>query len=430
MDHLPSKLITCAEHGAVDVPISYLLGEDDRLQLNPEIEKGDYFSVNLRQSVLTLRTRGYVGYIPLTNQIVVKVRPRVPVTNLNRMAEIAGTPRITLAWLREYDLSGPWSESYADLYANALTGHAENIASKGLLRDYFRKEEESSFPRGRVLIGPTIQSFSARGQHHKAVSTYFARTADNPANRCLKYAMWLMGSHYAKASARRRQSRLIQQRLNAAYSFFDGVSLDHTQQFIADPSVLGQLGLPTHRAYYREALDVALAIIRQQGLLLDENIRGDIRLPSLLLDMSDLFESYVRSVLQQHSAENGWAWQVLNGNAEGSRPLYKGQTLVKATPDIVIQDPDSAKSVVMEIKYIPVADRSLRDAVNQAVTYAACYETDRAILVHPCDNSQTSGMRKIGDVGQIQVFQYLYNLGNADLATEAALLGNAINVLL
>ncbi|HEX3966069.1 MAG TPA: hypothetical protein VHZ03_57065, partial [Trebonia sp.] len=352
MDHLPSKIITCAEHGAVDVPVSDLLGEDGRLKLNPEIEKGGYFSVSLRQSVLTLRTSSYVGYIPLTNQIVVRVRPRVPVNNLNRMVEIAGTPRITLAWLREYDLSGPWNESFADLYANALAGHAESISTKGLLRDYFRKEEESSFPRGRILIGPTIQSFSARGQHHKAVSTYFARTADNPANQCLKYAMWLMGSHYAKASARRRHSRLIQQRLNAAYSSFDGVSLDHTRQFIADPSVIGLRSLPTHRAYYREALDVALAIIRQQGLLLDKDLRGDIRLPSLLLNMSELFESYVRIVLQQYSAENGWTWQVLNGNTEGSRPLYRGQTLVKATPDIVIQDPASARLVVIEVKYI------------------------------------------------------------------------------
>jgi 5-methylcytosine-specific restriction enzyme subunit McrC len=429
-NQLPPEPIACAEYEAVNIPINYLLGHDGRLQLNSEIEKGDYFSVSLRHGVLTLRTSGYVGYIPLTNQVVIYVRPRVPVINLNRMAEIAGTPRITLAWLREYDLSGPWSESYADLYASALAAHVENIAANGLLRDYLRKEENSSFPRGRILIGPTVQSFSARGQYHKAVSTYFVRTADNPANRCLKYAMWLMGSHYAKASVRRRKSRLIQQRLNAAYSSFDGVSLDQAQRFVADPFVAGLRSLPAHRGYYREALDVALAITRQQGLLLDANIRGDVRLPSLILNMSDLFESYVRTVLQQHSIENRWTWQVLDGNAEGSRPLYKGQSLVKATPDIVIQDPGSARSVVVEVKYIPVADRSLREAVNQVVTYAACYETNRAVLVHPCDEGQASGIRKIGNVGQVEVFQYLYNLANADLTLEASLFGHAISALL
>ena len=47
-----------------------------------------------------------------------------------------------------------------------------------------------------------------------------------------------------------------------------------------DPLVSGALQLPSIRSYYREVLDVALAIIERKGVLLEKAI-GDLRLPSL-----------------------------------------------------------------------------------------------------------------------------------------------------
>ena len=58
------------------VPMRHVLGPDGRLLLDPEIENGDYFSVSLRRGALTLRTGGYVGYIPINDRIIVNVRPR------------------------------------------------------------------------------------------------------------------------------------------------------------------------------------------------------------------------------------------------------------------------------------------------------------------------------------------------------------------
>lgn len=424
------KVIPVKEYGVLDLPINDLLGEHGRLELNPEIEKGDYFSVSLRRGVITLRTGGHVGYIPLNDQIVVHVEPRVPVVNLNLMAEVTRMPRTTLSWIREYRLNNTWSESYADLYATALAAHVESIMINGLLRDYLREEQNSSFPRGRILIGPTVQRFVTRDQNHRVVNAFFLRTVDNPANRCVKYAMWMMGSHYSKTSMRSRESRLIQQRLNSLYVALDGVTLDHTRRFMEDPIVTGEKSLPTHRAHYREALDISSAIVRQRGILLEGVKSGNVRLPSLLLNMSALFESYVRAILQVYAVEKNWTWQVLDGNAEGSRPLYKGKTTADATPDIVVQDMQSDSALVIEVKYIPVTGKPLREAVNQAVTYAACYESDRVVLVHPCGTGQTSGMEDLGDVGQIRVFQYRYNLSSIDLETEANLFGKSVGELL
>lgn len=425
----PPQVIPCVEYETVSISIRDLLGADGRLELSPDIESGNYFSASLSRGVLSLRAGGYVGYVPLNNRIIVRVKPRVPVVNLTRMVEICGLEKSTLSCVRDYDLSGSWRDSLADLYASALAGHVENIALNGLMRDYMRQEETSSFPRGRILAGPTVQSCVGRGKLYRAVNTWFMRTTDTPSNRCLKYAMWLMGQHYARSPSLDRQSRHIQQRLNALYSTFDGVLLDHSLRFINDSVLVGQRGLPTHRSYYRDALDVSLAIVRQRGLLIEESMNSDLRLPSLVLSMPDLFESYVRRVLQLYASTNSWAWQVLDGNAEGSRSLYRGQAAVAATPDIVVQGKGDHESLVLEVKYIPVSDRSPREAVNQAVTYAACYETNRVVLVHPRGRDHPSGMRELGFVGEVQVFQYRYDLGG-DLDLEAERFGRAVAELL
>ena len=244
-------------------------------------------------------------------------------------------------------------------------------------------------------------------------------------NHCLKYAVWLIAQHYTRRPPLIREARRVRHRLNASYGIFDGVLLDHSRRFLAEPIVTGQHDLPSVRAYYRDALDVALAIIRQQGLLLEDESGPRLRLPSIVLNMSELFEAYIRKALQLHAATNGWSWHVLDGNSDGSRPLYKGQASPAATPDIVVEG-QGVQPLILEVKYIPVEGKSPREAVNQAVTYAACYHANRAVLIHPCGGAQVSGMRKLGAVGDVEVFQYRFDLNASDLSTEAANFARAI----
>lgn len=419
------SVIPCGEHEAIEVPMDYVLGSHGRMILNPEIESGDYFAVSLSRGVLSLRTRGYVGYIPINDRVVVHVRPRVPVANLTEIVEVTGLRTTVLSALRDYSLTDSWSNSVADLYAVALVGQIELIVLQGLLRDYRRDEQSSSFPLGRVLIGPTIQSHLARGEQHRARSTWFTRTIDNPVNRTVKYAMWLLGEHFAYKSSLERDQRQVLRDLNSLYGTFDGVRLDHSRGFVRDSVVAGRRELPAFRAYYRRALDISLAVIEQRGLLLEDGRGPNVRLPSLVLDMSKLFEAYVRKVLQLHAVERGWPWQVVDGKDEGSRPLYTGQASPAATPDIVVRGP-GIEPLVLEVKYIPVDGRSPRDALNQAVTYATCYGTKRVVLVHPCDHGQVPGLQKSGSVGDVEVFQYRFDLDVTELHLEASRFAQAI----
>jgi hypothetical protein len=99
----------------------------------------------------------------------------------------------------------------------------------------------------------------------------------------------------------------------------------------------------------------------------------------------------------------------------------------------VVQPIDGESApLVLEVKNIPVRDNySSRDAVNQAVTYALAYRADRVVLVHPrASRFQPGGLRHLGDIDHVSVYQYRFDLGAEDLVAEDELFGHAMLALM
>jgi 5-methylcytosine-specific restriction enzyme subunit McrC len=423
-------IVRCSEHGPVEIPLDELIGPSGHLELNPEIESRDYFAVHLSRGALCLRARGYVGQIPLNKRIVVDVRPRVPVSSLSRMMRLSGIQPGVLSSVRSYATGGEWDDSLLDLYANGLIEHVQRIAQAGFFREYRRREARSSFPRGRIAVHRTIQDLSAHGIEHTAHVSWFERSRDNGPNRCLKYATWTLARRYQKLDGRTRQARRALKRLNAVYGLLDGVELDHGRTFLDDALVTGVTALPAYREYYRDALNLALAIVRMRAILLDSS-DGPVRMPSAVLDMNAVFEGYIRNVLRRHATEEQWPAEILNGNAEGRRDLYDGQPSPEATPDVVIRAPGGGTPLVLEVKNVPVDEQPARDSINQAVTYALCYRARTVVLVHPRGSRlQQPGMTKLGDIGRVAVFRYRFDVGAEGLLEEEERFGEAVGMLL
>ena len=423
------RVVGCEAYGPVEIPLEEVLESSGRLRLNPDIENGDYFAVTLKSGSLTLRARGFVGYIPLNDDLVVYVRPRVPVSNLARLVTLSGEPPTALTSLRSYAPAEEWSDSLLDIYTGTLIGHVETIFSSGLMREYTRREEVSSFPRGRILLQPTIQRQYPRGIHHAAHVAWFERDADIAVNRCLKYAIWMLARRYMQLPDKTREQRTLHRGLNGLFPAFGGVELDHSRQFMEDPMVQGRRKLPTLRAYYRDALSVAAAIIEQRSVLIDSP-GGSVRLPSIVINMNYVFEAYVRNVLHIHAETNDWPVEVLNGNEEGRKDLFNRKPSEAATPDIVLKAGD-ATPLVIEVKNVPVREFfSERDAIAQSVTYALSYRAKRVVIVHPRRSRyQLAGLSLQGIVNDVEVHQYRFDLGAADLEVEDARFGEAIGGL-
>jgi 5-methylcytosine-specific restriction enzyme subunit McrC len=406
------------EYDPVDVPLRDLLNAKGRLRLNPDVESKGYFTIQLTQGAVRLQARGYVGLIPLNDRVVIDVKPRVPVANLGHLLRVSGYVPSSLGAERPYATDPAWNESLVDLFAGWLAARVDVIASEGLLLLYEQREEATSFPRGRVLVGATLTQLRPHGIRHQAVSSWFARSADSPANRCLKYAIWFIAGRLAILGSRTASRRQLLQRLGALYELFSSVPLDHSLSFLSDPLVTGARATPSLRRYYRPALDLAIAIVRRYAVDVEVTRRG-VDLPSMVLDMDSIFESYLRNTLQAEMGRAGGGVDILDGNAAGKKPLFDDPPSENATPDIVFRSGEHRWPLVIEVKNVPVNGNSRRGAIEQAVTYAAAYRCNRVVLAHPRAHGQDeSGLRLQGRIGDLEVYQYVFDLEAADLLAE------------
>ncbi|MFD6649310.1 hypothetical protein ACFWC0_09935 [Micromonospora chalcea] len=440
----------CAEHESIEIDTALWLNSDHRLVLNSEIDGRDILRANFRKGALRLQATSYVGVIPLNDRVIVRVKPRVPIANLTRMVIETGHDVLALSTFREYSSRGTADDWAMDIYADALLDYLDELLDAGMMRSYERCEDEGHFPHGRIDFTQTMQRFAARGVPNKAAYSWFERTVDIPANRCIKAAMEAVHAYLTKSKAKpRRGDRAKIARLAGQLLAFEEVGEDTGYRFLDDPVVLGLTPLPDPRAYYRSALDLSVVILRGAGISLDLGGAG-VRLSSLLIDTNKLFENFVRISLAKHAARQNWPVEVLDGNAEGRVDLYDvpdplpsplGTPLKalasldpgKAQPDIVVRGLDHNFRLIAEVKNTVHGKNAKaedvlpdRDEVEQAVTYALRYGLNFALLIHPWIKGK-KGLVYVGRVRSVDVYDYRLDLSK-DEGTDEALADMALTV--
>ncbi len=417
------------EFETVDVPIGDVI-RGGRLDMYPSLVDKGYFTLRVGAAATRIQAGGHIGIIPINERLTLEVVPRVPLANLARLLEVSRqAPTALVGAFRVYETGGQLYPSLTCVYAAGLRSQLDEIVDRGLLKEYERIEEVTSFPRGHIDMNRTIQRASARGIRHKLAVSSFQRTVDNGVNRCLKYAAWRLWQYATQTgdALPQRQRHRVGVDLNASFHQLQGVTLDLTESFLSDPLVTGQQNLPTLRGYYRPALDLALTIIGRKAVVLER--RGStLRLPSLVVDMSTVFEAYIREVLITASRDNHGAVRVLDGNKRspegGLGYLFDDGVGVVATPDVVFRKAAVGHvehPLLLEIKYKPADAKPDRGDLNQAITYAVSYRCPHVVLVQPrAERSTTqSGIHQLGTIRGIQVSQYIYDLA-ADLEVEEA----------
>jgi 5-methylcytosine-specific restriction enzyme subunit McrC len=150
-------------------------------------------------------------------------------------------------------------------------------------------------------------------------------------------------------------------------------------------------------------------------------------MPSIVIEMHRVFESYVRTVLAD-GVRDDERLDVLNGNAEGRKPLYDEQPSEDATPDIVLER-NRAPVVILDVKYKPANGLPSRDDLNQVITYGISYRASTVVLVQPrADNSDRMGLIHLGDINGRSVYQYVIDLSGELEAEEAAMVDAVRNL--
>ena len=190
------------------------LAVDGRIDIFPHVEKKGLLFLQFKRGHLIVTPGRYIGLIPLTPQISIDVRPKLPVSNLAHVLDaahrspkpIAGVDRLYLA----NELS---NSSVLEFLAVNLINSLRPISANGLHKEYVRRSETTSHPRGRIELAGTIEAWS-RGQFHKAEAQRFEQSTDVPVNRLIKAALYFILQRIQPYSP---ESRELIRRCNRSY---------------------------------------------------------------------------------------------------------------------------------------------------------------------------------------------------------------------
>lgn len=86
------RVIEAIERQPVTIPIKEVMGDDGLFSFVPEVKEKGYFDIDYRKNELVIIAGNYIGQVPLTEDIVIHVTPKVPIANLARIIGIASQP--------------------------------------------------------------------------------------------------------------------------------------------------------------------------------------------------------------------------------------------------------------------------------------------------------------------------------------------------
>jgi 5-methylcytosine-specific restriction enzyme subunit McrC len=404
-----ATLFEAREREETAIPITEVW-KDGEIDIYPEVQNQKYFEIRFRGRRLIITAGKYVGFIPLNERAIIYVRPKIPTANLVHLLAVAGGV-VALGRERQYRLVDSTAPPLLEAMAGAFIAYLEEMEVGGLYKRYENMNEAQSILKGQIRFQESMQQLWSRGKRHAAVSSYFELTADVPANQLLYFACRSLILHFLALGA----SPVTLKRLGQFEALFvhAGVTLRLPSKNEAQEAGLS--------ASHIRAMRLANALIARKGIELPLG-GSDIFLPSFLIDMESLFEEYILRILRQHL----FGFRVATAG-EATKPLFDNTLIPAANPDVAIYNSQGAALAVGDVKYKP---RYSREDLNQVISYALSYGVNVTVLFLPSLTADEGGLRKVGDIRGINVYESRLWLGSVDLTGEAQRMTAALNLVL
>jgi 5-methylcytosine-specific restriction enzyme subunit McrC len=348
-----------------------------------------------------LRSRGWIGTIPIGDDLLVRISPKVPVSNLFRMLEVA----YNLSSFRFFD-GEIQIESLEDVYERIVSILARRVldrAREGLYRGYIDEADELPYVRGHFDVVRTMLN-SGRGIP-RIPCRYQDHTADLEDNRIL---LWTL--HQVRRQALRRDKVRIE--------------LDRARRALVGTITLEQCSpsVCVNRFYHRLNDDYASLhglcrfILEQTGPGIQ---LGDRAFIPFELNMPQLFESFVAEWLRANASPGTTVRCQHHAHLDANFEM-------KINIDVVICDERSQRPiVVLDTKYKTNEQPSEAD-IYQIAFYARELNVDRAMLVYP--SALTSPLRMLHGK-DILIESLVFDIGVSPDVAGAAFL-DALNARL
>lgn len=303
-----------------------------------------------------LTAKGWVGYIPLTSDLAVKINPKVPIENLFGMLEYAYN-------LKSFNfLQGLMNcESVEDFYNHLADILAQKIIErcrKGLYRSYVPKIEQLSYVRGKL----NIQNIIKKPWNVKLQCEYKEHTADIIDNQILFWTLFHIG-HSGCCSDK------VSQIVRKAYHAMEGmVSL---QPCTSEDCI--------KRNYQRLNNDY-YTLHQLCRFFLDNTSpsheRGKNTTLPFLVNMARLFEMFVAEWLKENLPPN------LTLKTQERINIEKN---IYFQTDLIIYDTQTlTPQYILDTKY-KNPDNISKNDIAQVIAYAVSKNCPEAVLVYPSE---------------------------------------------
>ena len=299
----------------------------------------------------TLTGTNHVGVIRVDDLDVI-VQPKIPPLSVLWMLGFVAKP----LKVDPSDFPFDVEPGLLDVLARLFARQTELVIRRGLYREYVECDENLRFVRGRVV--PLDDLRANQGLHHQVVCRYAELTSDVLHNRILRTVTELLLRFWY---------RLLRVREWLAWD------AAHLAEVSAPP--IGERDLAALRygrlnAHYEAVHGLARLILSN---LTFHFAAGTQMAPSFLLNMDDIYESFVRRLAEDVARPMG-----LRLRAGERFHLDEGGRVV-VNPDVVMVDGQRTR-IAIDAKYKrkdPEAD------VYQALAYAKALGLRRVALLYP-----------------------------------------------
>jgi 5-methylcytosine-specific restriction enzyme subunit McrC len=335
-----------------EIPFAVGVELYEKYRIQVDVEFPSYKTRNNWQ----IKSFGWVGYIPLTTEISLKLKPKVPIKNLFGMLEYAYHLKSFRFLQGSMDCES--LEEFYNYLAQVLATRILERCQKGLYRAYLPKSKQLAYVRGRLDIQQVIQ----KPWDVKLKCHYQEHSADIIENQILAWTLFIIS-----------RSGLCSQRISPivrkAYHALQGLV---TLQSCSTQDCIRQ-------QYNR--LNEDYRLLHNLCRFFLENTApshqtGERAMLPFLVDMAKLYESFVAEWLRENTPK-GYFFKQQHRVEIGQNRHF--------SIDILLCDAVTSKTLaVLDTKY-KASSKAVDSDIHQMVSYATATKCNQAILIYPKD---------------------------------------------
>lgn len=415
------KVYACKEFEVVGVPVDELVVAG-RADIYREASGKGFFDIDLRNNELVVTAKNYVGLIPLNDHVAIHVIPRFPIGNLFAIiARSDESARFLHGFSRTYSVGASTDQGVSRLFGEKIVKLSGHLAKTGLYRKYV-PELTSTNLDGELLFTETVSRFRSAGIRYRHVRRRFNLSPSIVENRVIKGALTKLVGFYGQSNdAVARKLRRQAEQLLISFDQVQGALSPSELKALVIPRLIS--GLPPMHQSYGAALWLSYLLETSQGVSLERV--GSANFDTFVVNLADVFESYVRNVLDSQISSIHTSLRLRDGN-KSPAPLFVDTDAFVVQPDIYLVQ--GARPVaIVDAKYkleVKPADR------YEVISFCEALQVKLAILLAPffpgCEAVRSLGTTPSG----IRVVILRVDLGAVSLQAEESLLVERVRDLL